>query len=239
MCGLAPWQDGARLLTTSCQQLRIVRMVHNRRTYVDLYCERLAPGLLGEPLNTLSNAAFFIAAWLVARDARGLRAMRADIVVLAALTVVVGIGSTAFHMLATTWANWLDLVPILVFQLAFLWIYARRELRWTPIASALLVSAFLAVALYARGFPEPFNGSITYAPALVAICALGLHHRATHPRERPLLLAAAGVFTGSLFLRTIDAAACERFPLGTHFCWHLLNGVVLYLAVRSLLRTAE
>jgi hypothetical protein len=215
-----------------------MRMVHNRRTYVDLYCERLAPGLLGEPLNTLSNAAFFIAAWLVARDARRLGAMRADIAVLVALTAIVGIGSTAFHMLATTWANWLDLVPILVFQLAFLWIYARRELRWRTLAAAALVVAFLAIALYARQFQQ-LNGSITYAPALVAICALGLHHRATHPREPPLLLIAAGVFTLSLFLRTIDAAACERFALGTHFCWHLLNGVVLYLAVRSLLRTAE
>src|SRR5690349_14061243 len=174
MCGLAPWQHGARLLTTSCQQLRIVRMVHNRRTYVDLYCERLAPGLLGEPLNTLSNAAFFIAAWLVARDARRSGAWRADIGVLAALTVIVGIGSTVFHVLATSWAQWLDLVPILAFQLAFLWIYARRELHWRALPGAVLVAAFLAIALYARQFPQ-LNGSITYAPALVAIFALGLH----------------------------------------------------------------
>jgi ceramidase len=213
-------------------------MVHNRRTYVDLYCERLAPGLVGEPLNTLSNVAFFIAAWLVARDARRLRAMRADIAVLAVLSVVVGIGSIVFHMLATTWAKWLDLLPIFVFQLAFLWIYARRELRWRALPSAVLVAAFLAIALYARQFEEPLNGSITYAPALVTLFALGLHHRAIH-RGEPLLLVAAGVFTLSLFLRTIDVAACTRFPLGTHFLWHLLNGVVLYLAVRSQLGAVE
>jgi hypothetical protein len=214
-------------------------MVHNRRTYVDLYCERLAPGLIGEPLNTLSNVAFFVAAWLVARDARRLGAMRADIAVLAALTVVVGIGSIVFHMLATTWAKWLDLLPIFVFQLAFLWIYARRELRWRAMTSAMLAAAFLVTALYARQFEEPFNGSITYAPALITIFALGLHHRATHRGAPALLLIAAGVFTASLFLRTIDAAACTRFPLGTHFFWHLLNGVVLYLAVRSLLGAVE
>jgi len=58
-----------------------VRVVHNRRTYVDLYCERLAPGLLGEPLNALSNVA---SSFGVARrgDARRLRALRADIGVL-------------------------------------------------------------------------------------------------------------------------------------------------------------
>jgi hypothetical protein len=213
-------------------------MGQNRRTYIDLYCERLAPGLLGEPANALSNVAFFIAAWLLARDARRLGSRRADIAVLVVLTVIVGIGSTVFHLVATTWAQWLDLVPILLFQLAFLWIYALRVLRWAPVPSALLVAAFLAVALYARRFPQ-FNGSITYAPAIIAIFALGLHHRATHPHGPPLLLIAAGVFTVSLFLRTIDMATCEAFPLGTHFFWHLLNGAVLYLAVRSLLGTVE
>jgi hypothetical protein len=210
-------------------------MGQNRGTYIDLYCERLAPGLFGEPANALSNLAFFAAAWLLAREARRDGAWRPDITLLVALIVVVGIGSTVFHTVATTWAQWLDLVPILLFQLAFLAIYARRELRWPPLGAGLLVAAFLAVALYARQFPEPFNGSITYAPAIVAIFALGLHHRARHPAKPPLLLLAAGVFTVSLFLRTIDAAACERFPLGTHFLWHLLNGVVLYFAVRSLL----
>ena len=214
-------------------------MGQNRRTYIDLYCERLAPGLWGEPANALSNVAFFAAAWLLARDVRRLASWPPAIALLVALTVVVGIGSTVFHLLATTWAQWLDLVPILLFQLAFLWIYGLRILRWSPVPSALLVAAFLAIALYARQFQEPLNGSITYAPALLAIFALGLHHRATQPREPPLLLIAAGLFTVSLFLRTIDMATCEAFPLGTHFFWHLLNGAVLYLAVRSLLGTVE
>jgi hypothetical protein len=38
--------------------------------YVDGYCERVAPGLWGEPLNAVSNIAFLVAAvavWLAAR----------------------------------------------------------------------------------------------------------------------------------------------------------------------------
>ena len=80
-------------------------MGQNRCTYIDLYCERLAPGLFGEPANALSNAAFFAAAWLLAREARRLGAWRPDIVLLVALTVLVGLGSTVFHTLATTWAQ--------------------------------------------------------------------------------------------------------------------------------------
>jgi hypothetical protein len=31
---------------------------------VDIYCERLGPGLWAEPLNAVTNVAFFVAAWL-------------------------------------------------------------------------------------------------------------------------------------------------------------------------------
>lgn len=203
--------------------------------YVDLYCERLGPGLLAEPVNALTNAAFFVAAWLLWRIARRDGALSAEIGVLVGLIVAIGIGSTLFHTLATTWARWLDVLPILLFQLAFLWTYARAAMRWRAVPAAALVVAFLGVALYARQFPHLLNGALTYAPAIVAIFALGLHQWLTDKARPPLLLAAAAVFTLSLILRTVDAAACEYFALGTHFFWHLLNAVVLYLSVRSLL----
>ena len=214
-------------------------MVHNPRTYVDLYCERLAPGLAGEPLNALSNAAFFIAAWLLARDARRLCASSADRWLLVVLIASVGVGSTTFHMAATTETQWLDVIPILLFQLAFLWIYAQRVLRWPLWASALVVAAFFAICFYARQFTAPLNGSLAYAPALIAVFALGIDHRLRDPQRTPWLPMAAAVFTVSLALRTIDIAACERFALGTHFLWHILNGVVVYLCGRSVLGTAE
>jgi hypothetical protein len=54
-----------------------------------------------------------------------------------------------------------------------------------------------------------------------------------------LMLTAAGIFTLSLALRTVDDAACDRFPLGTHFVWHLLNATGLYLCVLGLLPTGR
>ena len=36
-------------------------------------------------------------------------------------------------------------------------------------------------------------------------------------------------FTVSLVFRTVDNQVCGGFPLGTHFVWHLLNGVLLFL----------
>lgn len=213
-------------------------MINRAMAGIDLYCERLGPGLLAEPINAVSNAAFFVAAWLLWRLARQRGALSAPIGAMLGLIVATGVGSTLFHTVATGWARWLDELPILLFQLAFLWVYARAALCWPRVSAAALVAAFLIAAFAARGFPQLLNGSLTYAPAIGVILALGLHAWSQRRERSPLLLAAAGVFSLSLVLRTVDGAVCAAFPVGSHFLWHLLNAVVIYLAVRSLLPRA-
>ena len=46
---------------------------------------------------------------------------------------------------------------------------------------------------------------------------------------------AGGVFALSLGFRTLDAPLCGTLPLGTHFLWHLLNGLMLWLLLRALI----
>lgn len=202
--------------------------------YVDLYCERLGPGLLAEPVNAATNAAFFVAAWMLWRETSRQGTRPPEFVLLIALVLAIGIGSSLFHTLALTWARWLDIVPILLFQLAFIWFYARRVIGWPAASAAALVATFIAAALYGRQFPHLLGGSLVYAPAVIALLALGLYHWRTRKPAPLLLIAAAGVFAVSLFFRTIDAVVCPYFPLGTHFLWHLLNPVVLYLCNRTL-----
>src|SRR4051794_32860977 len=98
---------------------------------VDLYCERLGPGLWAEPLNALSNAAFFVAAFFLFRlyeqcfgDERYLDVQR-----LIRLIVVVGIGSTIFHTIATRWAMAADVLPIVLFLLWYLAVFLMRVAR--------------------------------------------------------------------------------------------------------------
>jgi hypothetical protein len=35
-------------------------------------------------------------------------------------------------------------------------------------------------------------------------------------------------------LRTLDAAMCDAFPLGTHFLWHLINAALLFVLAQAL-----
>jgi hypothetical protein len=203
-------------------------------TPVDIYCERLGPGLWAEPVNALTNLAFLAAAWVGWRAARGSSGAGTDpaLAWLVALTVAIGIGSSLFHTFATRWAGLADVLPILAFIVSFLAIAMRRffGLGWP--AAVAIGAAYVPASVALRGplrdlFGPVLGGSAGYLPAALALllCGLLLAVRG-HPAGRCLLIGAA-VFAASLTFRTLDAAVCEAFPLGTHFAWHLLNGVLL------------
>src|SRR6266542_1571339 len=186
---------------------------------VDLYCERTGPDLWAEPVNALTNLAFFTAAWATWLLLNRAVERPPGLVVLTALLATIGVGSLMFHTSATTWARILDVAPILVFQLTFFWLYLRE-----------IVGALLIAALVGRQFSDLLNGSVTYLPAFLVLFGLGLYHWATRKHQPTVLLLASSVFAASLFFRAFDQAFCPFVPVGTHFLWHLLNALVLYLA---------
>ncbi len=201
---------------------------------IDNYCERIGPGLWAEPLNALSNLSFLIAAFvawrLLQRGAGGEGGHK----FLVLLIATIGIGSGLFHTYATVWAKWLDVIPIFLFQLTFLCLYCRQVIRWSALNCAMAVALFLMASIVALQFPLSLNGSAMYLPAISVLLLLGSFHYLTNQNGRLSLLLGALVFCASLAFRTVDAAVCELLTIGTHFMWHLLNGVVLYLLVRAL-----
>jgi hypothetical protein len=209
---------------------------------IDLYCERLGPGLWAEPVNALTNLAFLVAALASWQLARRSGALTGSVAALIALMAIVGTGSALFHTFASTWARVLDVVPILVFQLFFLWLYLRRVAVVRPSYTALAVTSLLGASLIGRAVPHGIEWSLQYVPGLILLLGLGIYHLRTSKQETWALLAAAGVFALSLTFRTIDGAVCLSMPLGTHFLWHVLNAVVLLLVFLGLvrnLRTSE
>ena len=202
---------------------------------IDLYCERCGPGLLAEPLNATTYLAFLIAAWAAWVLARRLNSLSSGIQGMIFLAVSIGIGSALFHTFATGWGRVLDVVPILLFQLLFLWFYTRQVIEIRAVLAAAAVVIFLVTTLMGRQFPEVLNRSLTYAPAFLLLVGLGLYHLVKRKPGRLLLVAAAGVFALSFLFRSIDLAVCPYFPIGTHFLWHILTAGVLYFLMRVLI----
>jgi hypothetical protein len=205
---------------------------------VDGYCERTDASYWAEPLNALSNASFLVAAWASWRLAA--REGDAGGSVLAAILALIGVGSWLFHTHAQVWAMLLDVAPIQGFILVYIGLATVRFFAapwWAGVLAAVaFVPASAAVASGIGAVFGPLNGSTGYLPVPMLILgyAAALHRRA--PEAAWGLAVGAGMLVVSLFFRTIDAAVCGAFPGGTHFLWHLMNGVMLWWMMRVLVR---
>jgi hypothetical protein len=193
--------------------------------YVDGYCERVAPGLWGEPLNSLSNLAFLVAAVLVWRLAAGNRVGR----LLAGLIGLVLVAGTVFHLLATRWAAVADSGAILVFALVYAVVFVREywSPRWAWVAAPVFLALTVVTALLGGGL---YLSALIGLGVFAAVLAFRRDAYWTH------FAVAGAIFALSLSLRALDRDVCAYVPVGTHFLWHLLNGLVLYLVSRTMIR---
>ena len=202
---------------------------------MDVYCERVGPGLLAEPLNAITNVSFLLAAWAAWVLARRTGTLSPEVRVLIALAASVGVGSILWHTLATPWALILDTVPILLFIVWYVWLYARNVLTMRPGFAVASVVAFLVATFVALRYADVLHGALVYTPGLLVTLMLGAVHAKERRPARFTLLAATGVYAAALVFRTIDNEVCPVLPTGTHFLWHTLIGLVTYLAMRGLI----
>jgi hypothetical protein len=202
---------------------------------MDVYCERVGPGLLAEPLNAVSNISFLLAAWAAWVLAKRTGALSAGVRVLIVLAALVGIGSFLWHTYPTSLTLILDIVPILIFIIWYIWLYARNVIDMRSIFAVACVAAFLLATFVAIQYSDVLHGALVYVPSLMVPLVFGVFHATERRVARFTLLAAAGVFVAALFFRTIDNEICSVLPIGTHFLWHILIGLVTYLVMRSLI----
>ncbi len=195
---------------------------------VDSYCERLDASFWAEPVNAVTNAAFLVAALIMALRLRGARLPVAWALVW--IVAAIGLGSLLFHTFAQPWAGVADSVPILVCILLYLYAAPRDFLGLSWQIAALVTVGyfpFAAVTVPLFRLIPGLGDSAGYAtvPALMLIYAVLLWRQAP-ATARGLVLAAVLLIT-SITFRALDEPLCGVFPLGTHFMWHLLNGVML------------
>jgi hypothetical protein len=165
-----------------------------------------------------------------------------DLWLLPVWLVCIAVGSFLFHTWATPFAALLDVGSIAGFIITFLAVFASRVLGWQGVWVSAWLIGLLAASVLLPMFVCP-SYVCGYAPTLASVFIAGLLAR---DRGRPmgarLLWAAGGVFILSLAVTGFDGPLCPWWPFGTHFVWHLLNAVVLSLAMvglgRSLRREA-
>ena len=226
--------------------------------HVFLYCERgTNAALWAEPVNAISNAGFFLAA-LIAWQLllwRPRETRSADHFLLIGLVFLIGFGSLAFHVYADEGTALADVLPIVLFMLVYLGFALNRFLGVPPGFTVLAVLGFAVLVGLAmqvqcgeggivlaapdtEGAKPCLNGSVAYLPALAALIIIGMMLAERRHRAAPYVVWAAVIFTVSVLLRTLDFAFCDEVVIdgrkvGTHFIWHLLNALTLFLLLRA------
>ncbi len=193
---------------------------------INAYCERADPSYWAEPVNAVTNLAFIIAAFIMWHRCVGMPFARG----LSAIVFVIGAGSYLFHTHAQTWAAAADVGPIAVFILVYLFGMNRQYLHmrpWVALWATLLFLPYaaLAVPLFAR--LDWLGSSAGYAPVPLGLLAYVLILRKRAPETARGVAIGGLLLVMSLMFRTVDPLFCETLPLGTHFLWHLINGVML------------
>jgi len=204
------------------------------------YCERQDLSFWSEPLNAWTNLAFILAATAAFALWRRKRINDTPALALILVTASVGVGSFIFHTVATRGAVLLDVIPIAIFIYGYFFLALRRYFGLGALASSAITILFVSGSYLMDSFVHGLNGSVGYLPALAALISFAAllsgpmgQNSPTARGEASGLAAAALVFAISLFFRAIDRDVCALFPLGTHFLWHMLNAVVLWILLRT------
>jgi hypothetical protein len=226
--------------------------------HVFLYCERgTNAALLAEPINAISNIAFLLAALIGLQLVlwRPPEERSPDHFLLPVLVLFIGLGSLAFHLYADQITALADVVPISLFMVVYLGFALNRFLGVPPAWTVLAVIGFAAIIAITmqvqcsagaigllgpdvQGAKPCLNGSLFYLPALVALIVVGLVLSERGHRAAPYLLWAAAILAVSITLRSLDLALCDQVVIegrkvGTHFAWHVLNALALFLLLRA------
>ncbi len=202
------------------------------------YCERGDFGFWAEPLNAVTNASFLIAAGVMAWRLRGARLPIAWALV--GILAAIGVGSFLWHTFATRWAGLADVLPILLFILLYIFAATRDlvGLRW-PWAVLAVVLFFPYATLVAGGLGRLVPGigaNAAYLSVALLILGYALYLGPRAPATARGLSIGAGILAVSLTFRALDGPLCGVVPVGTHFLWHVLNGIMLGWMIEVYLR---
>ena len=205
-------------------------------TYIDAYCERLAPGIFAEPVNAMTNFAFMLTAALVLARQETRRYQIS--VALCVLLFAIGVGSLLFHTFANQLTAIADVTPIAAFVLTYLYAANRYYLymrKLTAAGAMLLFFPYSALVGWGISAVFPWIGdSIAYVPIALLILGYSVFLR----RRLPIVSRDLGIgfilLAVSISFRWFDEPICATVPYGTHFIWHLLNAIMLAWMITAL-----
>jgi hypothetical protein len=205
------------------------------------YCERAgSTAWNAEPVNAATNLALFISAYYIWQLLKEYKITDWKYRFLPISVFLIGTGSTLYHTFRSPASMLADTAPIYLFFLVYFFLFVKifvKQVGRAAMVTILFATTLLLLTIYTPR--ELLNGSIRHFFNAGTLLGMFLVARHKFGPKAKLFLTVFLVYSLAIFFRTIEPAVCPFFPVGTHFTWHLLNGLAAYLAVKALLRISR
>ncbi len=199
-----------------------------------LYCEQGSINQLFEPLNSLSNMFFVLSAILLFLYFQKKKITDSKSKLFIGLISAIGFGSLIWHIVPTEVTFFLDVIPIALFLIIYLFFLLEKIVKQRRMASLIMGVYLLVVVLGFIIFPVPFS---SYGGIYIATL-LFLSGTVVAARLKNVLFKQASMifvlFLVAFITRQLDLILCSLFPFGTHFVWHMINAFIVYYGVKAL-----
>ena len=203
------------------------------------YCERQLAGFWGEPVNTLTNLIFIALGLILALKTKANRFC----FYFSLQIIAIGIASSIFHTFANNLGAFLDIASIIVFGMTYIFAvnlcFLNVSYFLSFLIAMLLVPFSFAVSFLTMVSLGELNGSSWYISFVILFLIYAFLLRRICSDFSRVLLYSTAFFVLSIIFRSIDHAFCNIIPVGTHFIWHIMNGILLSLLVWSFYRFSK
>ncbi len=203
------------------------------------YCEQPIFQHFFEPLNTLTNLFFILAGSILLGQLFKAQKKSIPGIYFSTLIIIIGLGSLSWHLYRNNFTLLIDLIPIAIFVLSFLVAYVLKVtkqlfFRILLIAGFFVYAPLITILLNSLSLEFLGNGGEAYLTTISYLAVIQLFNLWKKVPVIHQSLMIVMVFFLSLFFRQLDMVLCDQVRFGTHFIWHILNAITLYLMVRML-----
>jgi len=211
--------------------------------YLQIYSEAISThcekplGIISEPVNTISNMAFFVSAYFIFKLIQKNNIKNGGLRILPFLVILVGLGSAIYHGYNNPYTLITDIFPIYIFILYSIYLLVGKltenmYLRFV-IPLALVVLQFIVFT----SFPA-FILDIPTTHLVNALFVLMLFiwsYKILKSNSVYILLVVASYGLG-IVSRGFDLPVCPINNFGTHFLWHIFMALTTYLTARAFIK---
>ena len=196
-------------------------------TSLNIYCERLGPGFWNEPINALSNLIFILFGFILV-----FKTMPNKLCLFLSIQIIlIGTASFLFHTFANILVGLIDTVSIMLFGVTYVFGSNYYLLKLSTVTSliiafSLVPFSFIVSQLTIMSFGS-LNGSTLYLSFIILFVTYSYLIRKEFAQMSTILFCSALFLAISIFFRTIDIISCNSISVGTHFVWHIMNGLLL------------